>query len=485
MALTPLSADAAILEYSYTVGTGTYTLAGALSGCLPFSDAPEFAGAATGTYQVTNGTPGVASNMEIATGIYNPGAKTLTRATIVASTNGGAAVNWPANAQGNARTRLLVRALVPAAAAGNSFGVGAVGLDRGMASVLTGLPTMTDASTGTLSCWLYTTQAQVPQFRCDGDMAFNSSAFLLTDPSDFLCALAPVGVPSVSGGGPPSYKVTSISNEPQALVTLSGLFGTEIQAGSFVRILGFSQASWFVSGNPNMDAVRVMAVNDLHFVPPAMTSPATPNIRLDWDTTGYPAYDPAMNPGATVGAVLNAFDFNSSDNIKNYYWNTVLPMPHDQWVNVLVSWNMGQSAGNKLFNLFYTDQQAPPSTGGVIDTDSSFVIPYSTAGSWGILGDPAAGPTTSPAYAAEFWFAPGVYIDFTVAANRHKFHDVTGRPISLGTQGELPTGSPPTVYLTMPRSPVSPSAWANNASGAGALTILGQLFLAPTSPTDP
>lgn len=111
MPLLQLSYDAAIQEYSYTAGTGTYTLAGALSGCLPFSAAPEFSGGATGTYHVTNGSPGVASNMEIATGVYDPGAKTLTRASIVASTNGGAAVNWLTNAQGGARTRLLVRAL--------------------------------------------------------------------------------------------------------------------------------------------------------------------------------------------------------------------------------------------------------------------------------------------------------------------------------------------------------------------------------------
>lgn len=107
MALTPLSFDAAIREYSYTAGTGTYLLAGALSGCLPFSAAPEFSGGSTGTYHVTNGSPGVASGMEIATGVYNPGAKTLTRATIVASTNGGAAVNW------SGKTRLIIRALVP------------------------------------------------------------------------------------------------------------------------------------------------------------------------------------------------------------------------------------------------------------------------------------------------------------------------------------------------------------------------------------
>lgn len=113
MALTALAPDAAVLEYSYTAGVGTYLLAGALSGCLPFSARPDFVAGATVIYSVKNGSDGVASDEEIATGIYNVGAKTLTRASIIASTNGGARVNW------NGRTRLLVRPLMSAGGGGS------------------------------------------------------------------------------------------------------------------------------------------------------------------------------------------------------------------------------------------------------------------------------------------------------------------------------------------------------------------------------
>ncbi len=50
---------------------------------------------------------------------------------------------------------------------------------------------------------------------------------------------------------------------------------------------------------------------------------------------------------------------------------------------------------------------------------------------------------------ADFWVMPGVFIDFDIAANRALFHDlVTGDPVDLGANGELPTGSPPPIFLS-------------------------------------
>jgi len=48
----------------------------------------------------------------------------------------------------------------------------------------------------------------------------------------------------------------------------------------------------------------------------------------------------------------------------------------------------------------------------------------------------------------DFWLLQGTFIDFSVSANRQKFHSLVGAPIDLGVNGELPTGSPPTVFLT-------------------------------------
>lgn len=78
-----------VKETSTTTGTGTLTLAGAAAGFQSFS-----AGVATGslvTFCTENGT-----DWEIAEGTYTSSGTTLTRTTILASSNSGAAVSWPA-----------------------------------------------------------------------------------------------------------------------------------------------------------------------------------------------------------------------------------------------------------------------------------------------------------------------------------------------------------------------------------------------------
>lgn len=69
-----------------------------------------------------------------------------------------------------------------------------------------------------------------------------------------------------------------------------------------------------------------------------------------------------------------------------------------------------------------------------------------TKADWAI----AAGPNASSKFGgelSELWFAPGVYIDFSIAANREKFRDSEGRPVDLGATGSAPTGTAPLVYM--------------------------------------
>ncbi len=100
--LIPVSDDAAIFEYSYTTGnSGVYQLAGAWGSYFPFSSEWP-AGAASIPIRVTDGS----ANTEISNAAYNAGANTLTViGAPIASTNGGALVNW------SGRTRILVHAL--------------------------------------------------------------------------------------------------------------------------------------------------------------------------------------------------------------------------------------------------------------------------------------------------------------------------------------------------------------------------------------
>lgn len=93
--------SAAVYEYSYSTGVGPYELAGAYGGYFPFGDA--YQDGDTVYYRVTDGS----ARTEFAIGIFNAAAKTISRDTIIQSSNQGAAINWVG------RTRLLIHALVP------------------------------------------------------------------------------------------------------------------------------------------------------------------------------------------------------------------------------------------------------------------------------------------------------------------------------------------------------------------------------------
>lgn len=96
MSLPPLFADR-VMETSTTTGTGTYTLAGAVIGFQAFS-----AGIGDGVqcyycaFDVdANGNP-TANGWEVGEGVYTLTGTTLSRATILASSNSGSAVSWAA-----------------------------------------------------------------------------------------------------------------------------------------------------------------------------------------------------------------------------------------------------------------------------------------------------------------------------------------------------------------------------------------------------
>ena len=75
-----------VKETTTTTGTGTYTLAGAVSGFEAFS---EVGNGNTTFYCCTDGT-----DFEIGVGTYTASGTTLARTTILQSSNSDAAVNW-------------------------------------------------------------------------------------------------------------------------------------------------------------------------------------------------------------------------------------------------------------------------------------------------------------------------------------------------------------------------------------------------------
>jgi hypothetical protein len=95
-------------------------------------------------------------------------------------------------------------------------------------------------------------------------------------------------------------------------------------------------------------------------------------------------------------------------------------------------------------------------------------------------GTPTTGDKVIAAI-AEYWMAPGVYLDLDDVAIRRRFISVDGKPVKLGKNGEKPLigteydGAKPAVYLTGPAS-----KFALNKGTCGAFTVVGEVQDAKT-----
>ena len=87
----PLVVKDRVKETSTTTGTGTFTLAGAVTGFQSFS---VIGNGNTTYYTITDGT-----NWEVGIGTYTSSGTTLSRDTILESSNSGNAVNWGAGSK--------------------------------------------------------------------------------------------------------------------------------------------------------------------------------------------------------------------------------------------------------------------------------------------------------------------------------------------------------------------------------------------------
>lgn len=84
---------------------------------------------------------------------------------------------------------------------------------------------------------------------------------------------------------------------------------------------------------------------------------------------------------------------------------------------------------------------------------------------------------------AEFYFAPGQYLDFSDANNRRLFISATGKPVDLGADGSTPTGTAPAIYEHL-NDGENPANFALNYGTGGNFGTTGSLDTASTSPSD-
>lgn len=150
--------------------------------------------------------------------------------------------------------------------------------------------------------------------------------------------------------------------------------------------------------------------------------------------------------------------WNSAGTVILDQKSSVLPL--GRWVHVLGSFDLSNAARKHLYIDDVSDLTSLTFTDDTIDF---------TIADWGIGAMPNAslkldGPI------ADLWFAPGVYLDLSNVSNRRKFVTATRGPVSLGSDGSVPTGSAPLVFMSG-----TLSSWHTNKGAGGGFTLTGGL----------
>lgn len=131
-----------------------------------------------------------------------------------------------------------------------------------------------------------------------------------------------------------------------------------------------------------------------------------------------------------------------------------------QWRHCLFSWDLAAGATHLYINdVDCRDAAAVVATNDTIDY-------VSATPNWAVAAT-TAGNTKLNGALSELYFAPNQYLDLSVQANREKFIK-DGKPVSLGANGELPTGTAPAIYL-----PNRAALVGTNAGTGGNFTVNG------------
>lgn len=163
-------------------------------------------------------------------------------------------------------------------------------------------------------------------------------------------------------------------------------------------------------------------------------------IRLDGgDGTNLTLLAPP-NLGCTIRRVVPGFQVRlengASTVISTFHTGTNFTAGPD-WIHIIAAWDLA----TLTTQFFANDISDKVEDVGPIDDLIDYV-----PSDWGI-GGAAGGEALLIGAMADFFFAPGQFLDLTTVANRRKFIDAAGNPVFLGVSGEEPTGSPASIYL--------------------------------------
>mgnify|MGYP003627497901 CR=1 FL=1 len=152
---------------------------------------------------------------------------------------------------------------------------------------------------------------------------------------------------------------------------------------------------------------------------------------------------------ATVGTLFTRLDNTNSD-VYDSTNSTGLTIA-DTWVHALYAYNRSTGARQRYIN----DTDKGSDTSG----PTGFDLKLTAAA----LQLPPTGDTTTGL--SEVYISTD-FLDITVEANRRKFIDALGKPVSLGADGSTPTGTQPEIFA-------ADGNIGNNLGSGGNATVTG------------
>lgn len=166
-----------------------------------------------------------------------------------------------------------------------------------------------------------------------------------------------------------------------------------------------------------------------------------------------------------LGRNAAATDILNISTVGTYTANT------SRWLHILSSWDLAVPGASHLYINDVSDKTETTFTDDTIN--------YNLA-DWGIAAAPNAG---NSAYCclAEFYFT-NTYLDLSNSLNRRKFISGTLKPVSLGADGSVPTGTAPLVYNRLAVGETVTNFALNRGTG-GDFAITGTLSTGSSSPT--
>ena len=177
----------------------------------------------------------------------------------------------------------------------------------------------------------------------------------------------------------------------------------------------------------------------------------------------------------TTGRI--SFSLNDPTLTTNCNYATTTNVCDGNWHHVIAAFDTNFASTSKIRKIYIDGVLETLSTDS--NSASAMTIDF-TDTNWAIGGN-TNGANKLDGEMAEIYFAPGQFLDLTVAANREKFRSSVGRAKYVGTDGSLPTGTAPYLYLHLDDAETA-NNFASNTGTGGGMTVNGALSTASSEP---